>query len=83
MPGWVSTILLLGVTAEVVAGHIARDDHHGDGVQGGVGHAGAEESLFWPRARLVLRTESRAKVAHSKSRLVVLSCMPELSLIHI
>ena len=32
--------LLMGVTAEVVAGHIARDDHHGDGVQGGVGHAG-------------------------------------------
>ena len=32
--------LLMGVTAEVVAGHIAHDDHHGDGVQGGVGHAG-------------------------------------------
>ena len=24
--------LLMGVTAEVIAGHIAHDDHHGDGV---------------------------------------------------
>ena len=32
--------LLVGVTAVVVAGHVAGDDHHGDGVQGGVGHAG-------------------------------------------
>ena len=39
----------------------------------------AEESLFWPRARLVLRTQSRAKVAHSNSRLVVFSSMPELA----
>ena len=39
----------------------------------------AEESLDCPRARLVLRTESRAKVAHSNSRLWVLSSIPELA----
>ena len=32
--------LLMGVLAVVVAGHVAHDDHHGDGIQRGVGHAG-------------------------------------------
>ena len=33
---------LVGVLAVVVAGHVAGDDHHGDGVEGGVGHAGED-----------------------------------------
>ena len=32
--------LLMGMAAKVVAGHIAGDDHHGDGVQRRIGHAG-------------------------------------------
>ena len=31
---------LMGMTAVIIAGHIARYNYHGDGVEGGVGNAG-------------------------------------------